>query len=217
MILYSKVTEVPEAEPVTVAEAKTHLEVTGTAKDTYIASLIKTARRICEADAGLSFITQTRVVKLDRFPSCWPWPYRYGVHANTNPYSEIILPYGPVTEVTDFSYFDSDGNAQSLTVDTDFYFDGHSPVARLRPVNSWPSTKLMPNAVSIEYSAGIDLNADTSEEYLPIVKQAILLQVGSMFENRQDESIDRGSAVEINWNSRALLDSIRVTWNANYD
>lgn len=215
MILYSKVTEVPEAEPVTVAEAKTHLEVTGTAKDTYIGALIKAARRICEVDAGLSFVTQTRVVKLDRFPSCWPWSYRYGTHTNTNPYSEIILPYGPVQTVTAFTYFDADGNEQTLTVDTDFYFDGHSGVARLRPVNSWPSTKLMPNAVSIEYTAGIDLDSDTSEEYLPIVKQAILLQVASFFENRQDEV--PGSMSEINWNSKTLLDSIRVTWNANYD
>lgn len=215
MILYSKVTEVPESEPVTVAEAKTHLEVTGTAKDAYIGALIKAARRICEADAGLSFVTQTRVIKLDRFPSCWPWPYRYGVHAMTNPYSEIILPYGPVLEITSFTYVDTEGADQTLAVDTDFYFDDHSAVARLRPVSSWPSTNIMPNAVTIEYTAGIDLDADTTEEYLPIVKQAILLQVASFFENRQDEV--PGSMSEINWNSKTLLDSIRVTWNANYD
>lgn len=208
MILYSKVTEAPTDEPVTLDEAKNHLEVTGTSKDAYITSLIKAARRICENDAGLSFITQTRVVKLDRFPGCLPY-HRH------NPHREIILPYGPVAEVTDFTYFDSDGNPQTLSIDTDFYFDGHSGVARLRPINSWPSTKLMPNAVSIEYTAGIDLDDDTSEEYLPIVKQAILLQVASFFENRQDEV--PGSMSEINWNSKTLLDSIRVTWNANYD
>jgi len=68
MIQYSIVTEQPDSEPVSLAEAKTHLEYAGTAKDNYITGLIKTARQLCESYTGLSFVTKERETKLDRFP-----------------------------------------------------------------------------------------------------------------------------------------------------
>lgn len=203
MIIYSRVIDQPASEPVTLSEAKVHLEYTGTAKDSFINSLIKTARQICENYSGLSFITQQRVIKLDIFP------------LGSKP---IEIPFGPVQTIDSFEYLNDNGTTTTLIDGTDFTFENHSGVGRIYALNldgevdSWfTDVRRFPQAISITYTSGFD---DLINEPLPeIAKQAILLQVGSMFENRQDEV--SGTINTINWNSMALLDSIKVTWNAH--
>lgn len=207
MIQYSVVTEIPDSEPVTLTEAKTHLEYVGSAKNQYITTLIKVARQICEVYAGLSFVTQERQVKLDRFP------YDYKKYW-------IELPYGPVQYVTSFTYTKDDNTTGTLVLNTNYRLDTHSRLARLFPINSdgeidtWPTDyKLIPHPITITYQCGYD---SVSYEPLPDqIKQAILLQVASMFENRQDEQ--QGGTQTISWNSRAILDTIKVEWNAHLD
>lgn len=202
MIIYSRVVDQPATEPVTLSEAKVHLEYTGTAKDSFINSLIKTARQICETYSGLSFITQQRIIKLDAFP--------IGINA-------IEVPYGPIQSIDSFTYTDSDGNTITLDENLDFMLDNHSGISRLYALNSdgeitswFTDVKRIPQAVSVLYTSGYDTLVN---EPLPeIAKQAILLQVGSMFENRQDEV--SGTINTINWNSMTILDSIKVTWSA---
>jgi uncharacterized phiE125 gp8 family phage protein len=202
MILYSKVIEVPDSEPVTLSEAKTHLEVTGDSKNTYITSLIKTARRMCEAYSGLSFVTQERKIILDKFPC-----------------GEILVPYGPVQSIDSFTYVKPDLTTGTLVEGTDFFFDDHSEVARLFPLEDgeldvWPDTAYRPNCVIIEYTAGYD---DVSGIPLPEqIKEAVLLQVAAMFENRQDELVGVASISRLDMDSKAILDSVKVYWNANY-
>ena len=58
----------PAVEPVTLAEAKAHLRVDGTAEDTLIASLIITSRLHLEAAPGLALITQSWSWFLDAWP-----------------------------------------------------------------------------------------------------------------------------------------------------
>lgn len=208
MIIYSRVIDQPATEPVTLSETKVHLEYQGTAKDAFIESLIKTARQMCEAYAGLSFVTQQRIVKLDRFP------------LGSDP---ILIPYGPVQTIDSLEYLNDNGGTTTLTYGVDYSFDSHSGLCRIYAIDedgeidSWSTdTRRFPQAVSITYTAGYD---ELVNEQLPeIVKQAILLQVASMFENRQDEvagSINMMNWNTINWNSKALLDFIRVHWNAN--
>lgn len=208
MITYSRVTEQPANEPVSLSDAKIHLEYTGTAKNAYITSLIKSARKICEGYAGLSFVTQTRQIKMDIFPT-----------------SFIIVPYGPVQSIDSFEYLNDDGSTTVLTEGVDFEVDYHSSMCRIFPIDSegeidsWPTdVRSRPQAITITYVAGYD---EAVNEPLPeLIKQAILLQVASMFENRQDEvagSINMMNWNTINWNSIHILDSVKVTWNANLD
>lgn len=208
MIVYSRVISQPAIEPVSLIEAKIHLEYVGTAKDAYINSLITTARNLCERYAGLSFVTQERRVKLDTFPL-------YG--------EPIKVPYGPVQSIDSFTYLNDDGTTTTMVSGTDYTADLHSGYCQLYAlgldgeVDTWPTdVRKFPQAVTIEYTAGYD---EAINEPLPeLVKQAILLQVASMFENRQDEvagSINMMNWNRISWNSEALLDSIKVSWNAN--
>lgn len=206
MIQYSLVTEQPNyLDVVSLDEAKEQLEYTGTAKNSYITALINASGKMCEAYAGLSLITQTRRVKLDGFPLRRLF---------------IELPYGPVQSVELFTYENDDGTTTTLTEGTDFILDKHSRVARVYPIGTdgeidvWPDdVKDIPHSVTIEYNAGYD---DVSGEPLPQqIRQAILMQVASMFETRQDEQ--NGSTSMVNWNSMAMLDTVKVTWNANYD
>lgn len=208
MIIYSRVIDQPASEPVTLSEAKTHLEYQGSAKDSYIESIIKTARQMCEAYAGLSFVTQQRLVKLDLFP--------IGI-------SPINIPYGPVQTIDSIEYLNDQGGTTTLSYGVDYSFDSHSGLCRIFALNSdgeidcWPTDiRRYPQAISVTYTAGYDVLVN---EPLPeIAKQAILLQVASMFENRQDEvagSINMMNWNTINWNSKALLDFIKVHWNAN--
>lgn len=206
MIVYSRITDQPSSEPVSLAEAKTHLEYTGTAKNAYIASLIKSARIMCEKYAGLSFMTQERRIKMDVFPT------------NHQP---IIVPYGPVQTIDSFTYLNDDGGTTTLVSGTDFAIDSHSGMCRLYAledgeVDSWPTDiRKYPQAITIDYTAGYD---EAINEPLPEqIRQAILLQVASMFENRQDEvagSINMMNWNLISWNSLTLLDTVKVSWNA---
>lgn len=209
MIQYSRVIVQPETEPVTLIEAKTHLEYQGTAKDAYINSLIKSARIMCESYAGLSFVTQERRIKLDTFP------------LNGEP---IKVPYGPVQSIDSFTYLNDDGTTTTMVEGTDYTADYHSGFCRLfalgldGEVDSWPTdVRKFPQALTIEYTTGYD---EAVNEPLPeMIKQAILLQMASMFENRQDEvagSINMMNWNKIAWNSQALLDTVKVTFNATY-
>lgn len=188
MIIYSKVTGAPASEPVTLDEAKAWCKVDGTDEDAIFTRLIKVARIMCESYAGLSFITQTRVVKLDRF-NC----------------RDVILPYGPVTAVTAFVYKDGNGDVQTVASDT-YILDTQSALAKVRVTDAWPDTDQTLNNVEITYTAGSASAPD-------VAKQAILMQVATMYENRQDEIVGASSNV-INYSSQMLLDTIKVYWNA---
>jgi len=194
MIVYSKVIVQPEAEPVTVAEAKQHLRVDGSDEDTYIEMLIKVARQMCEVYSGLSFLTQQREIKLDSFPC-----------------GNISLPYGPVQSIDDFVYFDGDDSSQTMTDGTDYTKDFNYQPARIQRINSWPTVYNKMSSVVISYTAGY---ANDDHDPLPdVIKSAILLQVGTLYENRQNDIV--GATVNaVNSNSEFLLDTIKVYYSA---
>jgi uncharacterized phiE125 gp8 family phage protein len=197
MVLYSKVTTAPNyLDVVTLTEAKQHLRVTGTSDDTYITTLISVAGSLCESYAGRSFTDQTREVRLDKFPC---------------DSGEIILPYGPVQTVDEFSYIDTDDDDQLLVENTHFRLDVHSDLARLKPINGWPGADTVMNALIIEYTAGY-----VTGEIPAQIKQAMLMQIGTFFENRQDE-ITGTIVAGLSWSSKALLDTIKVYWYAGQD
>lgn len=59
----------PTVEPTSLAEAKLHLKVDGGEDNALITALIKTARRLAEAETKRAFITQTWQMYLDSAPA----------------------------------------------------------------------------------------------------------------------------------------------------
>lgn len=203
MIKYPKVLYAAQTEPVTSTEAKNQLYITGTDRDTVIARLITTSIKLCENYSGLSFITQTRQIKLDAFPAVHPYI--------------IDLPYGPVIAINGndaaspantlgITYIDDDGDTQSLTLNTDFYLDNNREIARLAPVDAWPTdVKDRINAVTITYTAGYGAAASVPS----VIKDAILVQVAHMHENPDRAELCDGAM--------SLLDMVKVYHNARQD
>ena len=164
----------PAEEPVTLTEAKAHLRVTASDDDTYITALVKVARQMAETYLKRSICTQTLDYSLDSFPA------------------EIDLPRPPARSITSITYTDEDGNSQSLSsavYQTDL---SGSVLHSIKTAvdQSWPSTQSGAyNAVVVRYVAGYAVPTDSPDLIPSPIKQAILLTVGELYENREETVI----------------------------
>lgn len=159
-------TSAPALEPLTVAEAKAHVRVDGSAEDTLIGSLILTSRLHIEAALGLALITQSWRLRLDR------WPER----------GEVELPIAPVQAVTAVRVLDGDGAGQ--TVSPESYVvdaDGASCPARIVPRGAWPIPGRRTGGIEIDFSAGF---GDGAADVPGPVRHALQLLTAHWYEHR---------------------------------
>lgn len=159
-------------EPVSLAEAKSHMRIdpalVDNGMDILIDSLIKTAREYCEGRQNRSYITQTWQMTLDRWPAS----------------NYIALPRPPLVSVTSVTYIDADDLAHTMPV-TDYFYDTTSYVGRviLKFGKVWPSETLRPGAaITIEYVAGYGPVGSVTP-FGP--RQAMLLLIAHWYENRE--------------------------------
>lgn len=190
-------------EPITTAEAKTHLREDGSAQDTYIDTLIKTARQQCETFQRRSYITQTWTMKLPGFPTSYR-PDNWFTTGNDD--FAIHLPFPPAISVTSITYLDTDGTSQTLATSV-YQLDTYSEPGRiyLKHNQSWPSTRDIDEAVTVVYTAGYGAASDVPAT----IKHAMKLLVGWMYEYREANIsgtiIDQVPGVkELLWNDRIL-------------
>jgi len=183
-----KLVTAPVAEPITTAEAKTHLRIDGSDEDTLIDTYIMAARQLCEMEARRAFVTQT----FDLFLEQWPAS------------DEIMLPRPPLQSVTSITYTDSNGNAQTMP-SADYLVDTASEPGRvvLSYGGTWPSATLRPGpAITVRFVAGYGLAAAVPAMY----KQAIKLLVGHWYENREQVVLAPGlGAAQLPMGVKALL------------
>jgi uncharacterized phiE125 gp8 family phage protein len=160
-----------------MAEGRAQCRVDGTEEDALIQGYIDAATEVVQHRVGRVLMVQQWSQSLDCFPAY-----------------EIILPIGPVTEVTAIRYVDGDGETVTLAIDA-YTVDTDSVEARIRPVDGWPVTSSIMNAVTLEWSAGGDCP--------PASKQAIRFLVGHYYANR--EAVTTGpSAVDLPQSVTAL-------------
>lgn len=182
----------PTSEPVTTAEAKTHLRVTTSDDDTYIGTLITVARKHVETITGRALINQTWDYFLDNFP----------------PGDKIVIPLPRLSSVTSVKYTDKD-NVQTVFSSGSYIVDTNNEPGQivLAYGESWPTFTPRPiNAVEIRFVAGYGSGAANVPEG---VKQAMLLLIAHWYENR--EPINIGNIVtEIPETANALLWPYRV-------
>ena len=158
----------PATEPLTVAEAKTHLRVDITDDDTVIGEYISSARVFAEGVTRRAFVAQTWDYTLDRFPT-----------------GAIKLPMQPVTSVSYVQYVDATGTTQTFTEGTspdvtkyDVFTDGPRSTIVPKYNQVWPDTRDHPNVVTVRFVAGYTtFPAD--------LKQVLRLLVGHQYENRE--------------------------------
>lgn len=161
-----QITVEPAEEPISTSEMKAHLRVDFSDEDTYIDTLITTARKYCESYTNRVFITQTWRQNLDCFPDV------------------IKLKVNPVVSLTSLKYYDTNESQQTLTDSSaNFQKDFLSDTATIHEglTNAWPSIGSTINPIEIitvcGYGAASAVPAD--------IKHAIKLMVSHLYENRE--------------------------------
>jgi len=155
----------PEAEPISLTEAKAHLRVDTSDDDTYITSLIQLARETVENDTRRALITQTWQLQLDYFPGS---------------FGSITLPYAaPLQSVTSVAYVDVNGDNQTVT-STDYTVDTKVKPGRIYPsyLKQWPETRAQYGAVTITYVCGY---GDEDTDVPMRLRQAMLLLIHNWY------------------------------------
>lgn len=182
----------PAAPVVTLGDAKKHLRAEDfNDDDSYIESLVAAATGIIDGPAGWlgrALITQTLELRADEF--C----------------DDIALRYPPIASISSVKYDDGDGVEQTLSSGV-YRLVGNPSAPRLARVygESWPSTRWQSEAIRVRYVAGYGA---ASTAVPPPIRQAILLMVGELYENR--EAASDAPRTELPFAVNALLSPFRI-------
>ena len=193
-------TVAPFDEPITTAQAKTHLGVLHSNDDTYIGLLVTAARQACEAETNRALIYSKWELRLDRFPV-----------------EEIIIPRPPLYSVDSIQYVDEDGTTQTWAA-SKYQIDSKMEPGRIKPAydQTWPVTRAQYNAVTVTYWAGyapveVGSPTDFSGNVPEAFKQAIKLVLGNFYGNRESVVVGMGAlVVELPQSAKWLLYQYRA-------
>ena len=182
----------PDAEPVTLAEAKAQARITFDDDDAFVSSLVSAAVDLFDGDGqlGRAIITQT-------------WA-QWGPQTQ----GRVRLLMGPFQSLEAVEYYDADGALQAADV-SDFEARKAGDFVTVEPKSgaAWPRTQARQDAIKITYKAGFgDAPSDVPEGIL----HAILLLVAYWYDNR-------AAASELNMREApmavdALIGRHRVGW-----
>lgn len=184
----------PSAEPVTLAEAKTHLRVEHSDSNDEITALITAARESIDGPDGmLNTAIMTQV-----------WDYRVTEWAQC-----IAIPLYPAVSIGGIYYLDPDEQSPSeLSVsNTSLYrlIPGRPAVLFFNDNFTYPTILSQPQNVRIRFTAGY-----TSAANVPApIKQAIKLIIGHNYANREPVIIGQ-TAVEVPMSAKYLLAPYRM-------
>jgi len=159
-------------EPILLAEARDHLRIEAFGSpeahpdDAKIELLISSAREWCEQYTGRALAQQTIEVAYDNFPE-----------------NGIELPLTPVISITSIKYIDPQGIENTLA-NTVYALDDYSQPnwIVLQANQIWPTTNGVANNVKIRLTVG-----NTTSNIPKAIKSAMLLLVGNLYENRQED------------------------------
>lgn len=180
----------PTVEPITLVEAKAHLNVVGTSKDSYITSLITVTRRGIERYLKRALITQTWKVYYDCWDNC------------------LKVPFPVLQEVTSVKYKDLNGTDQTLATDQYWVVNTEDPGSIVRAYGvTYPELQYgRPDAIEILFVAGYgDAAADVPDE----IRHAQKIWLTDLFEHR-GEIIVANAAHRIPDHVKNLLHDHRI-------
>ena len=172
--IHTRILTPPASEPVTIKQAKKQLELleSDDAHDEQLQLLIEVARDSVERDCGIAMLTQTVE------------------HIQPGFYEAIQLQRRPVQSVTSVQYYD-DGNVLRTLSASIWQLNPAKERIELQYEEDWPTTATRWDAVKVTYVAGY-----TSSATVPAsLRQAMLLKIGYLFENR-DQIVSHGMMSE---------------------
>lgn len=186
----------PTGEPLSLAEAKAQVQQGTSVDDSLLGNiLIPTVRDRCEIETRRRLLTQTWDLILDAFPAC----------------DAIEIPHPPLVSVTYVKYYNTAGTLTTLTVNTDYKVQAPSGPRAGRgrvylPFSvTWPATLAEPGAVLIRFVCGYGAAADVP----PLLKQAMLLDLGTLYANREGVISNQWGSVELPMGVRAIYGNYR--------
>jgi hypothetical protein len=194
--------------------AKAHLRVSDTNSDAYITALIEVATNLIERESNCDLRTTTWNWK-GNFPHPrWHFGFyspQFGhdfVDGFYRQYrTKIFLPRAPLQSITSITYYDANNTLQSFTntdSTTNYYVMTPSKVfGWLQPALYYPATydAFRPDAVTITFTSGYNPAP-------PAAIHAVLLAVGTWYENREDENEARLSSLGLGFDR--ILDQLTV-------
>lgn len=179
---YRLLQEEPAEEPVTLAAAKAHLRLTGSAEDDAVAQCVATARQLCEEYTGKALTSRLAKIMLDRWPvrrdqSWWDGLREGAVTAEVC----FGLPVGPLQSLQAIDVYGADGVAQ--TVDPSLYVaDMTAGRIAFRAVPPEPGRAF--NGIEIRLTAGYGAAAAVPAP----LRQAVLQLSAYLYSNRGDDA-----------------------------
>lgn len=182
------------SEPVSLAEVKAHMRVSGSDEDGLIAGYLIAARAYAQTYTRRAFAAQTWDESFD-----YDWPRDYCFRPR------IVLAMQPVASITSVTYVPDTGGSATLTSGTHYVSKlGDDQVAVIEPAYdvTWPSVRRQLSAVTVRYVAGY---ARLPEE----IRQAILLLAEHSYENREAVVIGQAPS-ELPIGVEALLSPYRL-------
>ncbi|MGE0280225.1 MAG: head-tail connector protein [Rhizobiaceae bacterium] len=159
----------PEAEPVTLAEAKAYLRLQSDSEDDLVTGLVKAAREDVERATGTALIDQGWRLVLDA------WPVN-GI--------AMLMPF-PVKEITSVTAYGSEGEAWVVNP-ADYLLDANSRPARLY-FETRPEPLRVMNGIEIDFTAGF---GEAGPDVPDLLRRAILLLVAHWYEFRAQVSAE---------------------------
>lgn len=168
MIAYVR-TVAPTAEPLTVAEVKAHLRLSGNTEDLLLATYLTAARRQMEATLGIAFLTQT-------------WQAIADYQDAPSGGDDLLLRGYPLASVSSIAYVDIAGAAQTWA-SANYTVDTAACPGRVYPTYNvdWPSVRDQRKALTVTYVCGYTAATLVPEPLL----HALKLLVGHFYEHRE--------------------------------
>lgn len=177
---------------ITLDEAKLHLRVDGSEEDALIEQLVMGAQMAAERIMGRAILPQTWRLSLDAFP--------------VDDTSVITLLRPPVKSISGIQYVAESGDLVTLDPgryklypDSDLF-----GLIGMASGATWPKAAKQPQSVKIDFVAGYDAPDQVPE----LIKSWMKLRIGTLYEQREDEVLQRGGAAKLTFADFMLDDFV---------
>lgn len=165
--------EPPNTEPIDLSAARLQARKTSAEEDDLFTNvLIPACRDRAELATLRQLITARWQLNLDAWP-CEGW---------------IDVPRPPLQTILGITYVDMNGVTQTLAADqyiVDAPVGPRAPRGRVVPAYgvTWPTARAQANAIAVEFRCGY---GDDGTEVPALLRQAMLRDIASLFEHRED-------------------------------